>query len=120
MTDNMTDNMTDKQRWPTTQQGKDSRESYVPFTQQRVFLDNPERLRATLTPPLAENLQLLRRQLTSWLCKYNYDPAVALAAGEDHYSAFCRCWEIVYPTEYVQRVTGDGGGVRFNLLSAED
>ena len=96
------------------------RVSYVPFTQQRVFLDNPERLRATLTPPLAENLQLLRRQLTSWLCKYNYDPAVALAAGEDHYSAFCRCWEIVYPSEYVQRVTGDGGGVRFNLLSAED
>ena len=53
------------------------------------------------------------------LDKFNYDPANALAAGEDTYSAFSQCWELVYPNEYIQRVTsfGDGRGVRFNFLS---
>jgi hypothetical protein len=56
------------------------------------------------------------------LDKFNYDPADALAAGEGAYVTFCRCWELVYPTEYIQRVqrARQDGGVRFNFISMED
>jgi len=53
------------------------------------------------------------------LWDYNYDPAQALAAGEDIYSEFSRCWEIVHPNEYIQRARL-AGGVQFNFLSTED
>jgi len=48
------------------------------------------------------------------LRKFNYDPAAALTAGEDTYSAFCRCWETVHPGEYIQRAHL-AGGVRFHF-----
>tara|TARA_R110002124_G_scaffold179869_1_gene347396 strand:+ start:539 stop:814 length:276 start_codon:yes stop_codon:yes gene_type:complete len=43
------------------------------------------------------------------LRKFDHDPAVALIVGEDAYAAFCRCWETVYPGEYIQRVRRSGG-----------
>jgi len=56
------------------------------------------------------------------LDKFNFDPADALAAGEGAYVTFCRCWELVYPNEYIQRVqrARQDGGVRFNFISMED
>ena len=45
---------------------------------------------------------------------YNYDPAQALAAGEDIYSEFRRSWEVAYPGEYIQRARL-AGGVQFHF-----
>ena len=53
------------------------------------------------------------------LDKFNYDPEAALAVGEETYSAFCRCWEIVHPGEYIQR-QNLAGGVRFNFISTQE
>ncbi len=49
------------------------------------------------------------------LRKFNHDPAAAHAAGEDAYHAFSRCWETVYPNEYIQRARL-AGGVQFRFL----
>ena len=65
---------------------------------QKAFLQN-------LTVERAERL----------LQKFGHDPAVALIAGEDAYAAFCRCWETVYPNEYIQRADL-AGGVQFHFL----
>jgi len=64
--------------------------------EQTAFLQN-------LTAERAERL----------LRKFNYDPAQAV--GEAAYAAFCRCWEVAYPGEYIQRVRL-AGGVRFNFI----
>ena len=56
------------------------------------------------------------------LHNFNYNPADAHAAGEDTYVTFCRCWQLIYPNEYIQRVqrARQDGGVRFNFISMED
>ena len=66
-----------------------------------------EHFLANLTDERAEKL----------IAKFDYSPAAADEKSEDSYYAFCACWELLHPGEYIQRHQGAPGGTRYHIVS---
>lgn len=65
---------------------------------------------SNLTPAqkdFLDNLTVERAQ--KLVAKFDCDPAVADAKGEDAFHAFRVCWEFLNPDEYIQRHDAHGG-----------
>lgn len=58
-------------------------------------------------------------QAEAVISKFKSDPAIAAERSDAAYIAFCQAWEMLHPTEYIQRVrrARANGGDQYHFIS---